>query len=378
MNTESQIYRDLQKHLDRLPIGFPATESGVEIRILEHLFTPGEAKMATQLSMLPEPLKRIHQPLKKTGIPIEELERVLDYMVQKGLILTDKKDGEKRYSNALLAVGMFEFQVNRLTKDFFENMLQYIDEAFGEELYRTKVPQLRTVPVERSIALPHEYPVSTYDDIRQIVANIDGQIAVANCICRQGMDILGESCRVTDLRETCLQFQDTADYSINIGMARPISKEEAFDILKQAQEAGLVLQPENAQQPGYICCCCGDCCGLLTTVKKYPRPAGLYASNYCSEVNPELCTGCEECIDPCQLDALTLVDGVATVNPDRCIGCGNCVVICTFNAIGLRKKEVESLPPKDRDALYTNILFKKVGKWNMLKLGMRRLLKLRV
>ena len=48
MNTESQVYRDLQKHLDRLPISYPSTESGVEIRILKHLFTPEEAKIALQ------------------------------------------------------------------------------------------------------------------------------------------------------------------------------------------------------------------------------------------------------------------------------------------------------------------------------------------
>jgi hypothetical protein len=60
MDKDSKIYRDLQKRLDRLPSGFPAMESGVEIRLLKHLFTPEEADMAAQLSMKPEPLKRIY------------------------------------------------------------------------------------------------------------------------------------------------------------------------------------------------------------------------------------------------------------------------------------------------------------------------------
>ena len=68
MDTDIQIYRDLQKHLDRLPIRLPATESGVEIRILKHLFTPEEAKIASQLSLIPEPVKRIHRRLKKSGL----------------------------------------------------------------------------------------------------------------------------------------------------------------------------------------------------------------------------------------------------------------------------------------------------------------------
>jgi len=360
MNTKSQVYRDLQEHLDRLPIGYPSTESGVEIRILKHLFTPEEAKMATQLSMIPEPLNRIYERVGKTGTSIEELERVLDHMADKRAILKSTKGDEKYYGNAMLVFGMFEFQLGRLTKEFVEDMAQYFDEAFGEELYRTKITQMRTIPVEKSI--PHEYHVSTYDNIREIVESIDGPIAVANCICRQAKDVIGEGCRQTDLRETCLLFRSLARRFLKWGIARSITKEETFEILKKAEEAGLVLQPANMQQPDGICCCCGDCCAILTTLKKFPRPAELYASNYYSEVIPELCTGCEECIGCCQLEALIIVESVATVNLDRCIGCGNCVTICTSNAIRLQKKEEELLPPKDAATLYVNIMSKKVGK----------------
>ena len=359
MTTESQVYRALQKHLDELPIGYPPTESGVEIRILKHLFTPEEAKIATQLPMIPEPLDQIYKRMKKTGMSIEELEQVLDHMVYKGTILRNEKDDEKYYRNAMLAVGIFELQVERLTTGFTEDMLQYLDEAFGQELYRTKIPQLRTIPIEKSI--PYEYLISTYDDVRQIVENVDGQIAVANCVCRQAKDLLGESCRHTHLRETCLIFRGAADHHLNLGLARSITKEETFDILNRAEEAGLVLQPENSQRPHYICCCCGDCCAILTTLKKFPCPAELYATNYYAKVDPDLCTGCEDCVDQCQLDALAMEDDVATVNRDRCIGCGNCVANCTADAIQLQKKEEESLPPINTKALYMDIMSRKAG-----------------
>ncbi|MBA7691812.1 Ion-translocating oxidoreductase complex subunit B [subsurface metagenome] len=146
-----------------------------------------------------------------------------------------------------------------------------------------------------------------------------------------------------------------------MGLARSITKEEAFDILKKAEEAGLVLQPENSQRPHYICCCCGDCCAILTTLKKFPCPAELYATNYYAKVDPELCTGCEDCVDQCQLEALAMVNDVATVNRDRCIGCGNCVANCTLDAIQLQKKEEELLPPPNTKALYMNIMSQKVG-----------------
>jgi Na+-translocating ferredoxin:NAD+ oxidoreductase RNF subunit RnfB len=153
-----------------------------------------------------------------------------------------------------------------------------------------------------------------------------------------------------------------AEYCLELGIGRAIAKEEVLEILRKAQESGLVLQPENSQRPEFICCCCGDCCGILRGLKQFPHPADFYASNYYSEVNPELCTGCEECIDICQLDALTMVDSVATINLDRCIGCGNCVPICSSSAIELQKKEEELLPPEDTAALYMSIMSKKVAK----------------
>jgi Na+-translocating ferredoxin:NAD+ oxidoreductase RNF subunit RnfB len=171
---------------------------------------------------------------------------------------------------------------------------------------------------------------------------------------------------------------DHAKRHVDMGIGRYITKEEAFDILEKAQDAGLVLQPENTQQPDAICCCCGDCCVLLKSLKKYPRPADLYETNYYVEVVPELCTGCQECVERCQLDARDMVDGVAAVNLDRCIGCGNCVVICAYGANILYKKEEETVPLKDKDALNMKILSKKVGTWNIQIMRMKRLLGLKV
>jgi len=357
-NIEIQVYRDLQKHLDELPIGYPPTESGVEIRILKHLFTPDEAKLATQLSWSPESARLIHRRVKKTGMSQEELEQMLDSMFNKGLISRRTEHGEILYSNAVLALGMYEYQVNRLTKAFLEDFEQYLNEAFLFEAGRTGIQQMRTIPVEKSV--PHEYHISDYDSVRRIVDNIDGPFAVSNCICRQHKDIMGESCSQSDIREVCLQFRGEAENYISRGIGRPISKDEVFDILKKAQEAGFVLQPGNSQQTDFICCCCGDCCGMLTVAKKFPRPADFYATNHFAEVDPVLCSGCEDCVDRCQLDAMEMRNDMATVNLDRCIGCGNCVAICPADAITLHKKETELVPPKDTDELYANILAKKL------------------
>ena len=88
MDTENKVYRELQIFLDTLPGGFSATESGSDIRLLKYMFTPEEAGIAMHLTMKPEPVKQIHDRVKKSGIPIsiEELQLILDKMLYKGTL----------------------------------------------------------------------------------------------------------------------------------------------------------------------------------------------------------------------------------------------------------------------------------------------------
>jgi electron transport complex protein RnfB len=382
MDTEDQIYRDLQKWLERLPFGYPPTESDSDIRLLKYWYTPEEAKLATQLSMRLEPIKRIYNRVKKSGMSIEELEKLLDQMRYKGTVMVREEGyAEKHYCNAGIGMGgTADFWVNRFTEDMFKALQQYVVESgLLDEPRPKELPLLRTIPVEKSIPVPEKYQVSNYDNVRSLVENASGSIAVANCICRDTQDKMGNPCKVTDLRETCLMIgADHAKHYVDMGIGRYISKEEALDILGKAQEAGLVLQPENSLRPEAICCCCGDCCAQLTAVKRIPRPADLYASNYYAEVDPELCTACGKCIERCQMEARVIVNNIATVNLDRCIGCGNCVTVCETNASYLKQKEKEVLPPKDKEASYMKVIFKKGGKWNMLMLRMKTLLRLKV
>jgi electron transport complex protein RnfB len=382
MDIENRVYRDLQKYLDRLPSGFPEVESGLDIKLLKRFFTPEEAATAIQLSMKPEPLPRIYHRVRKSGISLDALRQVLDRMMRKGTILTVEEGyTETHYCSAeFTAGGVFNFQVNRLSKELLADYHQYMAER------RSKAGPgaggslpLRTVPVEQSIPVPEKYRVSDYDSVRKLIENARGQIAVANCICRQTARILGNGCGKTDLEEACLIIgPDHAKRHVEMGIGRYISKEEAFGILDKAQQAGLVLQPENSLRPEAICVCCGDCCVFLKMLKNHPRPVELYLTNFYAEVDRSLCTGCEECVSKCQLDARVMTDGIAEVNLDRCIGCGNCVVLCPAGANKMHKKEPERVPLKDKTAYNLNNLARKVGGWNMLKIRTKMLLGLKV
>ena len=375
METES-VYRRLQRHIDQMPVGFPATESGVEIRLLQHLFTPEEAEMALHLSAIPEPLEKIHSRAKKSGIGLGELRKGLNRLAAKGAIHKTKTEGKPHFSKMMLAIGMFEFQVNRLTKEFHRDVLQYMDEGFGKAFLTAGTPQMRTIPISEEV-IP-ERSIGTYDGARELVQKAEGPFGVLNCVCRQGMDLLEQPCRQTDIRETCLVLGEFATASIRSGAAREVSREEMMGLLDRADAEGMVLQPQNTQDPSFICCCCGCCCGVLATAKKLPRPAEYFDTNYYAAVDEDLCTECETCGDRCQMDAIHYEDGVASVDRLLCIGCGLCVTTCPDGAIQLFAKERAKTPPRSRDELYRKILVERFGVLGTAKLAGKKILGMKI
>jgi len=378
MDFKDSPYRALQQHLDRSPVGFPATESGFDIRILQHLFNEKEARIAAALSTFKvEPAAVIYRRLRRRGMSIseQELKESLSVMLRKGTILAYREGyNQEHYKNAgVTAGGIYDFQVNRLTPVLMQDFEQYHTESFAaaETTGRVKSPQLRTIPVEKSINQP-EHLTATYDDVRSLIENAPGPLAVVNCICRQTKDLQNTSCKFTTLRETCLQIGgDHARQYVEMGIARFIEKTEAFSILEKAQQDGLILQPENSQNPEAICCCCGDCCGLLSNVKKAPHPAEMYATNFLAEVNADACKLCGQCVKRCQLEAVSIVEKAVKVEPERCIGCGNCISTCASQAMRLRHKETERVPPRDKDTMYMQIYSRKKGKWQAFKLRLK-------
>ncbi len=353
------LYRELRRALDRMPVPFPSTESGVELRILKRLFTPEEAKVALCLSALPEPLKAIHRR-GGHGLNPEQLGEILNRMADKGSInKLPGKDGPM-YCKAPLVLGMYEAQVDRLTPELERDMRAYSDEAFGRALHGLKTPQMRTVPVNQSIPVVH--PVGSHVDIRKFVEASAGPFAAIPCVCRQGKELLGEKCRQTQEPRNCLMIAEAATAMLEKGVARPVTKEQMLGLLEQADREGLVLQPQNTLNPIFVCCCCGCCCGVLTSAKKLPAPAGHFQTDFVARVDPDACQSCGECETRCQMEAIARTDGPPQVLEANCIGCGLCVTTCPSGAIILHRKDGRRLPPKDMRALYTAMLTDRYGK----------------
>lgn len=355
MSQKDQVYRKLQKHLDSLPIGFPPSEDGADIKVLKAFFKPDEALLATYLDYNPRSLKKIYLTAKDLGMMLEEIESKLDSMVKKGIIYDEinPTTNKKSYGNLPYAIGFFEEHVNRLTKDMAEASEEYglpfIREFLGE---KTGIPQMRTIPI--NTAITHENKITSYDNARKILENVIGPYAVAPCVCVQSKELLGFKCK-HDMVERCMV--NSQNY-IDRGDAREITKEEAFEILHKAEEKGLVIQPGNTKDAGGFCLCCGCCCGILSHGKLLDKPAQVFATNFFSEINEEECTGCGTCEEVCPMDAIVLND-VSHIIRDRCIGCGVCVSKCPSNAIHLRDKEKKIEPPENGVHLITKITKRK-------------------
>jgi len=334
------IYRKLQERLDLFSMGFPATDSGIELKILRYLFSEEDAGMFLALSHTLETPASVASRLEQS---IEDTAARLDDMAERGLLFRVKKETGAKYGAIPFVHGLFEFQVKDLKRDLAEMVEQYFEEAFDKAMQEGADYFLRPIPVHQSIDARHH--VASYNDAVEILKS-KPQIVVTDCICRKRTEVVEKGCGKP--MEACFMFGSMGQYYLDRGMGRAVSLEEAVTIMDQCRDAGLVTQPATAQNPSGMCNCCGDCCGVLAALNKHPKPAELVIANHLAVVASEDCTGCEACLERCQMDALRMTDEeTAQVNQDRCIGCGLCVVSCPVEAIQLLPKSEDDcrVPP---------------------------------
>jgi Na+-translocating ferredoxin:NAD+ oxidoreductase subunit B len=369
VNPKDQIYVRLQKHLDNQAVGFPATRSGVEIKILKHIFTPEEAEITSYLNYKPEPIQTIFGRVRHLVETPEELEKLLECLQKKGGIESNIKNGLMHYCCAPFVVGMYELQIGRLTPEFIKDFNEYTsNKKFGIEFLSTELPQMRTIPVSKSIHPQHN--VSTFDEVTSLLHQAEEPFVIIECICRKKKEIEGQSCKVTDQKETCLAIGSVARMVLKSGNGREIARDEALAILEQNQKKGLVLQPSNTEKADFICSCCGCCCGMLAVHKSLPKPLDFWVTNFLAKVEADKCEACGACENNCQVGAVVVSEEkrYAVVAPERCLGCGICVTTCPTDAITLSKKPTEVRPPQTREDLYEIIMTNKKDRLGKIKL----------
>jgi Na+-translocating ferredoxin:NAD+ oxidoreductase subunit B len=337
--SDDTIYQQLRQRLDDMATGFPPSETGVEIRILKRLFSPADAALFLMMTPMLETPESVAGRL---NLPEDDAAAHLEDMASRGLLFRQKKNDQRRYAAVPFVVGIFEFQLNSVDESLAKDIYDYYEAALGKSFQAYGTPVMRTIPINRTLV--SEWPVAPYEDVPRIFDD-QKKIAVAPCICRTSAKKAGQGCDRP--MEACFIFGSHAEYYVDNGMGRYIDKEEAKEIARKNEAAGLVMQPFNSQYVGGMCSCCGCCCGMLRSLKKQDHPAEAVKSNYYAAVAAEDCTGCEVCLERCHMEAIDMADDIAQINLRRCIGCGLCVSTCPADAIRLIRKsdDAQYVPP---------------------------------
>ncbi|MCG8615815.1 MAG: 4Fe-4S ferredoxin, partial [Desulfobacterales bacterium] len=166
---DHQAYRDLQRHLNRLPVGFPPSSCGADIRLLKHIFSPLQAQIATKLTHEHADLTTLFSRAGHLVDSTEELKTELAAMVKNGgLEVIKNTEGHICWANAPLVVGMYELQLDRLTPEFIRDFKAYTSgKRFGISFLGTGPSQMRTIPINKSIR--PDLPLADFDRIEDLL-----------------------------------------------------------------------------------------------------------------------------------------------------------------------------------------------------------------
>jgi len=337
------VYEQLAKKLDGMPSGFPATKSGVEMKILKKIFTPEDAEMALKMRPMPETVETIAE---RFGKPVREMQRILDHMVKRGQIAAAKIAGQQVYILLPFVVGIYELQLNLMDKEFAQLFEEYLPELL-KTLGGFKPAVGRVVPVSADIK--QDLHVHRYEDVRRMIDEAKS-FQLAECICRKGRLLEGKPCNHTI--EACLFISSEENaYKKEYLRGKLISKEDALNVIQKAEEEGLVHCTYNVETGQiFVCNCCSCACPGLRSLKEFNVPYMLAKSNFVATIDKESCSACGVCANErCQMDAIVEDDGAYSVLAKRCIGCGVCVSTCPTEAITLQRKpeEEQDKPPKN-------------------------------
>ena len=296
-----------------------------EYQILVPICTDDMADVAMHLEL------RIHLTAEdiapKCGRSVEETESLLWDIAMAGLAFVNEENGRNVYWCEIWVPGHMEMIVNNRENVAMYPVLGELFDLYGLRkgpmypgLTPVGVGPMRVIPIETSI--DGETRKASHEEVSGYL-NEAHRFSVSDCACRTSREAHGEGCG--HLKEDmCIQLDHAAEYYIKTGRGREISRDEAFDIIKRAEENGLMHSIPNLDGPGKthaICNCCGCGCFSMRLGDMWNNP-DMIRSNY-----------------------------VATVDADKCVGCGECVENCPSNALKLGKKlcAIEEEPEAERE-----------------------------
>ena len=242
------------------------------------------------------------------------VQQQLDKLMVAGVARQREVDGQICYYYPIWVPGIMEgILANREQCDRYPDLGACFEEYTRRRL-EVLVPTLnsgkagmsfmRVMPVMS--AIENDSRTASYDEVATLIENASA-ISVGPCSCRRARRLMGEGCGHLE-EDMCMYLNENAINYSNTGAHRLVSKEEAYEILRRAEDNGLVH--EINQTPGFedataICNCCGCSCFALRIAEMF-RSKNAIRSNFVARVDKEKCVACGQCVENCQTNALQL------------------------------------------------------------------------
>lgn len=293
-------------------------EESPEYMALECVVSDEQADVALTMG-LRKP-RTVEYVSKKCNKSIEETHKILMELAVIGVCKVWHEDGVELFWVNIFAPGMLEMMVNN--REQLEAHPQ-IGKAF--ELYtRTRLApmtpmlpegmaMMRVIPIES--ALVGVEGVEPWEKLSSYLDKYD-TFSVSDCSCRASRRHIDEGCGHLET-EMCIQMGSGAEYYIKTGRAREITREEAKEIIHNAEQLGMMHEMPHTEELGEafaICNCCGCSCFSMRVASMFKTPDAI-RSNYTAKVNPENCVACGQCVENCPVNAIQLGQKLCAKTP---------------------------------------------------------------
>lgn len=307
-----------KKITDRIPqkLGLKKiTRNDPEYWGLAGVLSDEEAELALKLGVRKP--KTLPEIVKLSGLEEKKCEALLEEMSRKGLLEYNWENTahEKQYVLPMYVPGCAEFfnmnakilESNPEMGTFFEHMSR-----LPLEKITPFVPEggagigMHVIPVEKAIEMENESV--DLEHISYWLSKYEGKYAASPCSCRRSRLTHNEGC-ADDPEGWCIAIGDMADYVVETQKdGRYITKEEALDIFKKAEENGFVHQITNIDGKDKIfaiCNCNVNVCYALRTSQLFNTP-NMSRSAYVAKVEKQNCVACGKCVEACPAGAVKL------------------------------------------------------------------------